>query len=83
METKREEFRGHFATPSQEPSRGRFGWVLGGFRRIFGGTWRDAKRRRRVLWWRVRRMFGRLRDAFVAVPERSGEVARDFGEDFF
>ena len=38
METKMEEFRGHFATPSQKPSRGGFWMDLG---RILRGFWRD------------------------------------------
>ena len=42
METKMIEFRGHFATPSQEPSRGGFGegsgWILGAF---WEGSGRD------------------------------------------
>ena len=41
METKMIEFRGHFATPSQEPSRGGFGegsgWIWGGFWESFRG----------------------------------------------
>ena len=35
-----EEFRGHFATPSQKPSRGGFWMDLG---RILGGFWRDSE----------------------------------------
>ena len=44
MKTKMEEFRGHFATPSQEPSRGGFGndsgWIWGRFWEGFGKTFR-------------------------------------------
>ena len=36
METKISEFRGHFATPSQEASRAGFGGVLDGFGKDFG-----------------------------------------------
>ena len=36
METKINEFRGHFATPSQEASRAGFGGVLDGFGKDFG-----------------------------------------------
>ena len=43
-----EEFRGHFATPSQEPSRGGFGeasgWIWGGFWEGFGWIWDDFGR---------------------------------------
>ena len=44
MEIKMEEFREHFATASQEPSRGGFGdgseWIWEGFRRV----WNDLRR---------------------------------------
>ena len=36
MKTKINEFRGHFATPSQEASRAGFGGVLDGFGKDFG-----------------------------------------------
>ena len=45
METKMEEFRGHFVTPSQEPSRDGFGegsgWIWGAFWEGFGGILDD------------------------------------------
>ena len=54
METKMEEFRGHFAIPSQEPSRGGFGegfgWILGGFCEGFGWIWEDFERILNELW---------------------------------
>ena len=43
MVTKMKEFREHFATASQEPSRGGFGedsgWIWGGFWDGFGRIW--------------------------------------------
>ena len=43
METEINEFRGHFATPSQEPSKGGFwegsGWIWGAFSAGFGRIW--------------------------------------------
>ena len=54
IETKMKEFRGHFATPSQEPSRGGFGegfgWILGGFWEGFGWIWEDFGRILNELW---------------------------------
>ena len=48
METKMEQFHGHFATPSQEPSRGGFGdgsgWIWERFLEGFGGIWDDFGR---------------------------------------
>ena len=41
METKMNEFRGHFATPSQEPSRGGFGDGSGWIWECFGRVWND------------------------------------------
>ena len=45
MGTKMEEFRGHFVTPSQEPSRDGFGkgsgWIWGAFWEGFGGILDD------------------------------------------
>ena len=46
METKINEFRGHFATPSQEASRGGFGegpgWIWEGFWEGFVRIWEDS-----------------------------------------
>ena len=54
MERKIEEFRGHFANPSQEPSRGGFGeasgWSWGGFLEGFGGIWEDFGRIFTEIW---------------------------------
>ena len=54
METKMKEFRLHFATPAQEPSRGGFGegfgWIFRGFWDGFGGIQGDFWRILNEIW---------------------------------
>jgi len=51
METQISEFRGHFATPSQEASRAGFGGVLDGFGKDFGRVCADLGRFKEDLEW--------------------------------
>ena len=54
METKMIEFRGHFATSAQDPSRGGFGegfgWIFRGFWDGFGGIQEDCWRILNEIW---------------------------------
>ena len=62
MEIKRKEFRGHFATPAQEPSRGGFGEgsgsIFGGFWDGFGGIQEDFWRILNEIWKVFECIFG-------------------------
>ena len=81
METKMIEFRGHFATPSQEPSRGGFGegsgWIWGGFWEGFGGIWKPWGAQMDMKINTFRRKFR----PFPQDPPRKalGRVLRGFG----
>ena len=62
METKSNEFRRHFATPAQEPSRGGFGKgsgsIFGGFWDGFGGIQEDFWRILNEIWKVFECIFG-------------------------